>query len=100
MLKEYDLEPLIEAVTGPGWSLEHVKVALEAIRETVLEKYGDDLPEPDVLKLLGRLLERKLIFTSFEVSHNRLVTEGWRGNARKAKYCRVPTSERRDIRRD
>lgn len=100
MLKEYNPEPLIDAVTGLEWSLEHVKPALKAIQQTVLEKYGDELPEPDVIKLLGRLVERQLIRTSFEVPDNRVSTGVWRGHARRAKYCRVPTSERRDIRQD
>jgi hypothetical protein len=91
--KEYDLEPLVEAVTGLDWNFEHAKHAMKAIRVTVLKNTGDELSEPDAIKLLGRLVERKFIRTQFE-PQAAVVGTGWRGFVRKAKYFRVPHNER------
>lgn len=84
--KEYAPEPLIEAVTCLDWNIKHATHAMKAIQETVLKNTGDDLSEADAIKLLGRLVERKLIRTQIDPSANVPAT---RWTARKAKYFRV-----------
>jgi hypothetical protein len=92
-LKDYDPEPLIEAVTSLDWNIEHARQAVIAIQETVLKNAGDDLSEPDAIKLLGRLVERRFIRTQIE-PQAAVAGTGWRGFVRKAKYFRVPDNER------
>ena len=89
--KEYDPEPLIEAVTSLDWNIEHARRAMKAIQETVLKYTGDYLSDTDAVKVLGRLVERKLIRTRIDPSANVPET---RWTARKAKYFRVPANER------
>jgi hypothetical protein len=82
---------LIEAVTGLDWSREHAKGGIKAIQETVLKNTGDELSDADAVKVLGRLVERKLIRTRIDPSATVPET---RWTARKAKYFRVPENER------
>jgi hypothetical protein len=89
--KEYDPEPLIEAVTSLDWNVEHARQAMKAIQRTVLKNTGDDLSDTDAVKVLGRLVERKLIRTRIGPLAN-VVEPRW--TTRKAKYFRVPANER------
>jgi len=93
-LKEYDPEPLIEAVTGIDWDMEHARHAVQAIQETVLKNTGDHVSDADAVKLLGRLVERRFIRTRMDSPDGRIAATGWSGRARKAKYFRVPEDER------
>jgi hypothetical protein len=38
MLKEYEPEPLVAAVINLDWNVEHAKVAMKTIQETILIK--------------------------------------------------------------
>ena len=89
-LKEYDPEPLIEAVTCLDWNVEHARQAMKVIQETVLKNTGDHLSDTDAVKVLGRLVERKLIRTRIDPQVN-VARTGWAG--RKAKYVRVSANE-------
>ncbi len=73
MFKEYDLEPLIESITGIDWRMEHAK----AIQETVLKNSGNHLSEVGCCESAGWLVERRFIRTQLEP-----VAEGG-GNQRK-----------------
>jgi hypothetical protein len=94
ILKEYDPEPLVEAVTGLDWNTDHPRYATRAIRESVLKTAGDDLSEVDAIKLLGRLVERRRIRTQIDTPIISVAGAGWAGPTRKAKYFRVPENER------
>jgi hypothetical protein len=94
ILKEYDLEPLVEAVTGLDWNIDHPRHAMKAIQATVLKTTGDDLSDIDAIKLLGRLVERRRIRTQIDPPVVNVAETGWAGPARKAKYFRVPENER------
>jgi hypothetical protein len=91
--KEYDPEPLVEAVTRLDWSTEHARRAMKAIRETVLKNTGDDLSDTDAIIVLSRLVERKLIRTRIDPPASHL--DSWAVyHGRKSKYFRVPENER------
>ena len=92
--KEYDPEPLVEAVTSLDWNVEHARHAMKAIQEAVLKNTGDDLSEPDAIKLLGRLVERRFIQTRIDPEGINIAGAGWKGRIRQAKYFRVPENER------
>jgi hypothetical protein len=93
--KEYEPEPLVDAVTGLDWNPDHARQAMKAIQETVLKNCGDDLSAPDAIIVLGRLVERRFIRTQINPpAVNVDAVTGWRGPARKAKYFRVPDNER------
>ena len=91
--KEYDPEPLVEAVTSLDWNVEHARHAMKAIQETVLKNTGDHLSEVDAIKLLGRLVERRFIRTQIG-PEAAIAGTGWRGFVRQAKYFKVPENER------
>ena len=93
-LKEYDPDPLVEAVTTLDWSTDHPGHAMKAIQETVLQNYGDTLSDGDAMKLLGKLVERRFIRTQIEPPILNAPETGWAGLDRKAKYVRVPENER------
>jgi hypothetical protein len=91
-LKDYDPEPLIEAITALDWSTDHPDRTMKAIQDTVRKNFGDELSQPDAMKLLGNLVERRFIRT--QVDPPPTAGTGWRGVALKAKYFRVPDNER------
>jgi hypothetical protein len=93
-LKEYEPEPLVETVTGLDWNMDHARHAMRAIQETLRTNAGDDLSDADAIKLLGRLVERRFIYTRMKSLDDRVAETGWRGRARHAKYFRVPDNER------
>jgi len=93
-LKEYDPEPLVEAITSLDWKIDHPKYAMQAIKDTVLKNTGDDLSDTDAIKLLGRLVERRFIKTGIDPPVLKVADTGLAGSAHKAKYFRVPENER------
>jgi hypothetical protein len=88
--KEYNPEPLVEAVTALDWSVEHGKLAMKAIQETVLKMTGDDLSDTDAVKVLGRLIDRKLIRSRVDSVTAGRSPNGRIAPRRKARYVRVP----------
>jgi hypothetical protein len=82
--KEYDPEPLIEAVIRLDWSVDHPRYAIKAIRETVFKNTGDNLSDDVALTVLGRLLERRLIKTIIKPP-----ARAGHGRKAKSKYFRV-----------
>jgi hypothetical protein len=91
---KYAPEPLIEAVTGLDWNVDHPRHAMKAIQEAVLKNTGDDLSEVDALKVLGRLVERRFIMTRIDQPASLFAESGRPVRGRKGKYFRVPENER------
>jgi hypothetical protein len=92
--KEYDPEPLIEAVTALDWNSDHPRHAMKAIQETVLKNTGDHLSDPDAIILLGRLVERRFIRTKLDPPASYFAETGKLARGRKGKYFRIPDNER------
>ena len=91
--KEYDPEPLVEAITALDWNVEHARIAVKTIQETILKITGEDVSELDALKVLGRLVECRFIRTGVNYS-TQAVGFPRAGPTCKAKYFRVPEEER------
>jgi hypothetical protein len=92
LLDDYDLDPLIQAITALDWSTDHPTKAMRAIQAIVQIKFGEELSDEDARKMLGRLLDRQFIQTRIHPDALHLV--GWQAMKRKAKYIRVPDRER------
>jgi hypothetical protein len=52
--KDYAPESLIEAVTGRDWNTEHVKLAMKATQEKVLENFGDEPSDPPTASIVAK----------------------------------------------
>ena len=91
--KEYDLEPLIAAITALDWSFDHPRQAMKAIQATIFNGTGDELSDIDALKLLARLVEHRFIRTRIDPPVE-VEETGWRIRPGRAKYVRVPEHER------
>lgn len=92
--REYEPQPLIEAVTSLDWSEDTVTHALRAIQESVFQNDGTVLSDNDAARVLNGLIERKLIRSATDPPATNLAETGTTVVNRNVKYFRVPDSER------
>jgi hypothetical protein len=92
--RQYDPQPLIEAVTGLDWSEDTVTHALRAIQERILQNNGTVLSDNDAARVLNGLINRNLIRSETDPPATNLAETGTAVSNRKVKYFRVPESER------
>ncbi len=92
--REYDPQPLIEAVTGLDWSEDTVTHALRAIQERILQNDGTVLSDDDAARVLNGMIARNLIRPETDPPATNLAETGTAAFKRKVRYVRVPEIER------
>ena len=90
--KDYDCEPLVNAIVALNWSPDHAKAATRIIQSMVTDSDGNRFDDDDAVWILGSLLNRRLI--RMQVHPDDVAKAAANPKVRRrARYVRIPQSE-------